>query len=77
MAESYTAYTSGGAVSTPQYVCSRCGVQYWGNGHVCLQPAYGTAPVYTPQYYYGPWQISDDDVERVAKRIAELLKESE
>lgn len=56
------------------FYCTRCGGTFYGT-HYCTAPTY-TVP--QPTYYYypaAPAPLSDEDIDKIAKRVVEILSE--
>lgn len=68
---------SGSVASCTWSTCPSCGARYQGY-HNCWtaqpQPAQWPATTYV---YAQPWRLADEDVDRIARRVAELLAEKE
>lgn len=70
--------TAGAVTNCTWATCPSCGARYWGYhncGTVVPQPAqWQPTPVYIQSQ---PWRLADEDVERIAQRIAELIDAKE
>jgi hypothetical protein len=56
-------------------ICPSCGVQYQGF-HNCWRMPQPAWPA-TTYVYNQPWPLSDADVDRIARRVAEILAEKQ
>jgi hypothetical protein len=66
------------ATSVTWSTCPNCGLQYQGY-HQCTWnvPAGGWQQPTPVWINTAPWRLADEDVERIARRVAELLAEKE